>query len=225
MPQDEADYVIVGGGTAGCVLANRLSADPARRIVMLEAGGEDRSPWIAIPAGVAKLFHHPRLNWRYQTEPEEALGGRRLYWPRGKVLGGTSSINGMTYVRGQAADFDAWSALTGGAWSWAVVLPYFKRLEDRPFGVPEFRGAGGPLKIGWVSEPHPLSEAFLRSAVATGVARNHDYNGPSQGGISYSQVMMRDGVRLFRASSRSWRRTGTNLSLLSATAPARRSTS
>ncbi len=201
MAYDDADYVIVGGGTAGCVLANRLSADPDCRVVVLEAGDDDTSPWISMPAGVAKLFHHPRLNWRYQTEPEQALGGRTLYWPRGKVLGGTSSINGMTYVRGQDSDYDAWSLLTAGAWSWASVLPYFKRLEDRPFGAPEFRGGGGPLKIGWVSEPHPLAEAFLRSSVAAGVARNHDYNGPSQEGISYSQVMMRDGVRSSAASA------------------------
>jgi choline dehydrogenase-like flavoprotein len=201
MQQKEADYVIVGGGTAGCVLANRLSADPACRVVVLEAGDDDTSPWISMPAGIAKLFHHPRLNWRYQTEPEQALGGRRLYWPRGKVLGGTSSINGMTYVRGQAADFDAWSPLTGGVWSWASVLPYFKRLEDRPFGSPEFRGAGGPVKIGWINEPHPLAQAFLRSSVAAGVPRNHDYNGPSQEGIGYSQVMMRNGVRSSAASA------------------------
>ena len=201
MARDDADYVIVGGGTAGCVLANRLSAEPDCRVVVVEAGDEDTSPWIAMPAGVAKLFHHPRLNWRYWTEPEGALGGRRLYWPRGKVLGGTSSINGMTYVRGQAADFDAWSALTGGVWSWSRVLPYFKRIEDRPFGSPEFHGTGGPLAIGWIDEPHPLAEAFLRSSVAAGVPRNHDYNGASQEGISYSQVMMRDGVRSSAASA------------------------
>lgn len=201
MAQDEADYVIVGGGTAGCVLANRLSADPACRVLVLEAGGDDTSPWIAMPAGIAKLFHHPRLNWRYQTEPEEALGGRRLYWPRGKVLGGTSSINGMTYVRGQAADFEAWSALTGGAWSWASVLPYFKRLEDRPFGSPDLRGAGGPLRIGGIGEPHPLAAAFLHASIATGIPRNDDYNGPSQEGIGYSQVTMRDGVRSSAASA------------------------
>lgn len=201
MAQDDADYVIVGGGTAGCVLANRLSADPACRVVVLEAGDDATSPWISMPGGIAKLFHHPRLNWRYRTEPEPALGGRSLYWPRGKVLGGTSSINGMTYVRGQAADFDAWSALTAGVWSYCSALPYFKRLEDRPFGSPEFRGTGGPLKIGWVDAPHPLAEAFLRASVAAGVPRNHDYNGPSQEGVSYSQVMMRDGVRSSAASA------------------------
>jgi choline dehydrogenase len=191
----DADFVIVGGGTAGCVLANRLSADSRLQVVMLEAGDEATSPWISMPAGVAKLFHHPRLNWRYRTEPEEALQGRRLYWPRGKVLGGTSSINGMTFVRGQAADYDSWAALTGGAWSWRTVLPYFKRLEDSPFGTRELRGTGGPMRIDRVLNRHPLSEAFLQSSVAAGVAHNDDYNGPTQDGISFTQVMMRDGMR------------------------------
>jgi choline dehydrogenase len=191
----EADFVIVGGGTAGCVLANRLSADSRTQVAVLEAGEEASSPWIRMPAGVAKLFHHPDLNWRYRTEPEQALGGRRLYWPRGKVLGGTSSINGMTFVRGQAADYDSWSALTGGAWSWSTVLPYFKRIEDSPFGTSELRGSGGPLRIGHVLDRHPLSEAFLQSSIAAGVAHNDDYNGATQDGISFTQVMMRDGVR------------------------------
>ena len=197
----DADFVIVGGGTAGCVLANRLSANPRLQVVMVEAGDEATSPWISMPAGVAKLFHHPRLNWRYRTEPEQALGGRRLYWPRGKVLGGTSSINGMTFVRGQAADYDSWAALTGGAWSWRSVLPYFKRIEDSPLGTRDLRGSGGPMQIDAVSNPHPLSEAFLQSSVAAGVAQTDDYNGAAQDGISYTQVMMRNGVRSSAASA------------------------
>jgi choline dehydrogenase len=168
---------------------------------MLEAGDEDTSPWIPMPAGVAKLFHHPRLNWRYRTEPEQALGGRSLYWPRGKVLGGTSSINGMTFVRGQAADYDSWSDMTNGAWSWRTVLPYFKRIEDSPFGTASFRGTGGPMRIGPVLNRHPLSEAFLQSSVAAGIPQNDDYNGATQEGIGYSQVMMRDGVRSSAASA------------------------
>ena len=197
----DADFVIIGGGTAGCVLANRLSADPGCQVVVVEAGAEATSPWISMPAGVAKLFHHPRLNWRYQTEPEPSLGGRRLYWPRGKVLGGTSSINGMTFVRGQAADYDSWSGLTAGAWSWRTVLPYFKRIEDSPFGTRELRGTGGPLQIGPVLNRHPLSEAFLRASVAAGVAQNDDYNGATQEGVGYTQVMMRGGVRSSAASA------------------------
>ncbi|MDQ6917696.1 MAG: GMC family oxidoreductase N-terminal domain-containing protein [Pseudomonadota bacterium] len=197
----DADFVIIGGGTAGCVLANRLSADSRLQVFVLEAGDEATSPWIAMPAGVARLFHHPRLNWRYRTEPEQALGGRRLYWPRGKVLGGTSSINGMTFVRGQAADYDSWSSLTAGAWSWRTVLPYFKRLEDSPFGTRELRGTGGPLRIDRVRNRHPLSEAFLQSSVAAGVKENDDYNGATQDGIGYTQAMMRDGIRSSAASA------------------------
>ena len=197
----EADYVIIGGGTAGCVLANRLSADPACQVVLLEAGDEATSRWIAMPAGIAKLFAHPRLNWRYRTEPEAALGGRRLYWPRGKVLGGTSSINGMTFTRGQAADFAAWAELAGDDWSWPAVLPYFKRLEDSPFGTREFRGSGGPMRIGPVVSPHPLARAFLNSCLATGIPANDDYNGATQEGIAFTQVMMRDGVRVSAASA------------------------
>jgi choline dehydrogenase len=191
----EADYVIVGGGTAGCVLANRLSAEPGTSVVVLEAGDEAASPWIAMPAGIAKLFDHPRLNWRYRTEPEPALDGRTLYWPRGKVLGGTSSINGMTFVRGQREDYEAWSALTGGAWSWRTVLPYFKRIEDSPFGSAEYRGRRGPLAIGPIASPHPLSRAFLAAAVASGLTENDDYNGARQEGVSFTQVTMRGGLR------------------------------
>lgn len=197
----EADYVIIGGGTAGCVLANRLSADPDCRVVLLEAGDEDTSRWIAMPAGIARLFAHPRLNWRYQTEPEVALGGRRLYWPRGKVLGGTSSINGMTFTRGQAADYDAWGEIAGSDWAWPAVLPYFKRFEDSPFGSREFRGSGGPMRLGPVVTPHPLARAFFNACVAAGIPANDDYNGATQEGIAFNQVMMRDGVRVSAASA------------------------
>ena len=191
----EADYVIVGGGTAGCVLANRLSADPASSVVVIEAGDEATSPWIRMPAGIAKLYDHARLNWRYWTEPEAAMEGRRLYWPRGRVLGGTSSINGMTFVRGQREDYDAWSARTGGAWSWNAVLPYFKRIEDSPFGPSELRGQGGPLKLGRIDRPHPLARAFVASAAAFGLPINDDYNGARQEGVGYTEIMMRNGVR------------------------------
>jgi choline dehydrogenase len=197
----DCDYVVVGGGTAGCVLANRLSADPACRVVLLEAGEEATSRWIAMPAGIAKLYHHPRLNWRYRTQPEPALDNRSLYWPRGKVLGGTSSINGMTFVRGQREDYDAWAPLTGGAWSWSSVLPWFRRFEDRPFGTPELRGDAGPMRIGTIASPHPLAQAFLASANAAGIPRNDDYNGAVQEGIAFTQVMMRDGVRTSAASA------------------------
>lgn len=197
----EADYVIVGGGTAGCVLANRLSADPQVEVLVLEAGAEATSRWISIPAGVAKLYAHPTLNWRYWTEPEPALGGRRLYWPRGKMLGGTSSLNGMTFVRGQAADYDEWTGVAGDTWSWQAVLPYFKSFEDSPFGASPLRGSGGPFKLGPVTAPHPLARAFLASAIAAGVPANDDYNGVQQEGVSYTQLMMRDGVRVSAESA------------------------
>ena len=200
-PTLAADYVIIGGGTAGCVLANRLSRDPVCQVVVLEAGDEDTSRWIGMPAGIAKLYAHKRLNWRYQTEPEPALGGRRLYWPRGKVLGGTSSINGMTFVRGQPADYDGWGAIAGSMWSWSEVLPYFKRFEDSPFGTREFRGSGGPMRIGPIVAPHPLSRAFLEACIASGIPFNDDYNGAFQDGIAFNQVMMRDGVRVSAASA------------------------
>jgi len=197
----EADYVVVGGGTAGCVLAHRLSADPACRVVVLEAGPTDRSPWIRIPAGVAKLFAHPRLVWPYTTEREPQLDGRSLYWPRGKVLGGTSSINGMTYVRGQPEDYDAWAALAGPQWSFGAVLPYFRRLEDHPLGPNHWHGRDGPVQVGVVTYRHPLSEAFHAAMVAAGVPANDDWNGARQEGVAFNQVMMHDGRRVSAASA------------------------
>jgi len=200
-PYAEADYVIVGGGTAGCVLANRLSADPRCTVVVLEAGPEDRNPWIRMPAGVAKLFTHPALVWPYETEPEAQLGGRTLYWPRGKVLGGTSSINGMTYVRGQAQDYDAWSAVAGAQWAYEAVLPYFRRLEDHPLGPSRWHGRGGPVGIGAVGYRHPVSEAFRAAMIHAGIPANDDCNGARQEGVAFNQVMMRDGRRVSAASA------------------------
>jgi choline dehydrogenase len=197
----EADYVIVGGGTAGCVLANRLSADAGCSVIVLEAGPEDRNAWIRMPAGVAKLFTHPTLVWPYETEPEPQLDGRTLYWPRGRVLGGTSSINGMTYVRGQAEDYDAWSALAGAGWSFDAVLPYFRRLEDHPLGPSHWHGRGGPMGIGAVAYRHPLSQAFHAAMVNAGIPANDDYNGAQQEGVAFNQVMMRSGRRVSAASA------------------------
>ena len=196
-----ADYVIVGGGTAGCVLANRLSADGTTRVVLLEAGPEDRSRWIRMPAGVVKLFAHPALVWPYETDPEPQLGERRLYWPRGKVLGGTSSINGMTYVRGQPQDYAAWAAIAGPQWGFDAVLPYFRRLEDHPLGPSHWHGRGGPVQIGTVTYRHAASTAFHAAMVAAGVADNRDYNGETQEGVSFNQVMMHDGRRVSAASA------------------------
>jgi choline dehydrogenase len=197
----DADYLIVGGGTAGCVLANRLSTDGATRVLLLEAGPEDRNPWIRMPAGVAKLFTHPTLVWPYETVPEPQLRERRLYWPRGKVLGGTSSINGMTWARGQAQDYDAWAQVAGAQWAFDAVLPYFRRIEDHPLGPSHWHGRGGPMRIGTVMYRHATSRAFQAAMIAAGVPDNPDYNGASQEGVSFNQVMMHDGHRVSAASA------------------------
>jgi len=143
---NEYDYIIVGAGSAGCVLAHRLSEDGKSRVLLLEAGGSDRSPWIQVPIGYGKTFTDPRYNWMYHTEPDPALAGRAAYWPRGKVLGGSSSINAMVYVRGQREDYDDWAAAGNPGWSWREVLPYFRKSEDHVWGESEYHGAGGPLR-------------------------------------------------------------------------------
>src|SRR5215469_3359172 len=191
----EADYVIIGAGSAGCVLADRLSADPSCRVVVLEAGGEDRHIWIHIPIGYGKTITDPRVNWCYETEPEPTLNGRRDFWPRGKVLGGSSSINGLVYIRGQAEDFDHWRQLGNPGWSFADVLPYFKRSEDQVHGASELHGAGGPLCVRDLGERHPICEAFIGAANALGIKRNDDFNGPDQEGVGYYQLTTRNGRR------------------------------
>ena len=153
----EADYIIVGAGSAGSVLANRLSADGANRVLLLEAGGSDRSFWIKMPIGYGKTFYDQRFNWKYETAPETQLGGRRCYWPRGKVLGGSSSINAMVWVRGHPGDFDDWADAGASGWGWRDVAPYFERLEDWSGGAAEGRGAGGPMAVTDIRDQvHPL---------------------------------------------------------------------
>src|SRR5262245_56199812 len=141
------DYVIVGAGSAGCVLANRLTASGRHRVLLLEAGGSDRRFWIRTPIGYGRTFYDPRVNWMYLTEPDPGTGGRLSYWPRGKVLGGSSSINAMVYVRGQPHDFDDWAAVGNPGWGWSDVLPYFIKAEDHRLGATDFRGVGGPLTV------------------------------------------------------------------------------
>jgi choline dehydrogenase len=190
------DHVIVGAGSAGCVLADRLSADPARRVLLLEAGGRDWHPFIHMPAGIAKLATSPRHNWNYTTEPEPHLDGRRLWWPRGKVLGGSSSINAMCYIRGVPEDYDGWAQATGDArWAWSHVLDYFKRSENNTRGGDAWHGADGPLTVSDLRQRNPLSEAFVDAAVAAGFARNADFNGAQQAGFGFYQVTQRDGAR------------------------------
>ncbi|MBO3761538.1 GMC family oxidoreductase N-terminal domain-containing protein [Ciceribacter sp. L1K22] len=196
------DFVIVGAGSAGCVLANRLSADPKTRVLLIEAGGSDLNFWVRMPIGYGKTFYHPRLNWRYQTEAESGLGGRQAYWPRGRVIGGSSSINAMVYVRGQYQDFDAWAALGNTGWSAAEVLSVYKRMEDNLEGADEWRGKGGPLTItSMKGAVHPLANDYLKSAEAAGIAINEDYNGASQEGAAIYQVTTRGGFRCSSADA------------------------
>jgi choline dehydrogenase len=191
----DADFVIVGAGSAGCVLAARLSEDPATRVVLLEAGGEDRNMWIHIPLGFGKTFADRRVNWCYETEPDPGAGGRRIFWPRGKVLGGSSSINGMVYIRGQHEDFDLWRQLGCTGWSAQDVLPYFRRAEHQTRGADDWHGTGGPLCVSDVQDGHPLSEAFIRTCVEAGYPRNDDFNGAEQEGVGYHQTTTRNGRR------------------------------
>jgi choline dehydrogenase-like flavoprotein len=195
MRGDTFDYIIVGAGSAGCVLANRLSARPDVRVLLLEAGGVDSSPWIHMPAGLARLVHDPRVDWRFYTEPERELANRRLYWPRGKVLGGSSSINAMCYTRGHPLDYDEWAALAGEEWSYQRVLPYFIRAEDQARGADAYHGIGGPLSVEDLSFRNPLSPVFVAAGIACGLPRNDDFNGSRQEGVGFYQVTQRRGRR------------------------------
>ena len=194
-PADSFDYIVVGAGTAGCVLANRLTASGRHRVLLLEAGGHDRNIWIHIPLGYGKLFSNSKVNWLYTSEPEPELNNRRIIQPRGKVLGGSSSINGLLYIRGQPEDFDHWRQLGNAGWSFEDVLPYFRRAEDQERGEDTLHGVGGPLAVANVSEPHPLCEAFIKAAQQAGFPRNDDFNGPTQEGAGYFQLTARNGRR------------------------------
>jgi choline dehydrogenase-like flavoprotein len=189
------DFIIIGAGSAGCVLANRLSADPALRVLLLEAGPRDRHPFIHMPAGLAKLASNTRINWNYNTAPEPRLDGRSLWWPRGRVLGGSSSINAMCYVRGIPADYDAWAAAGAAGWGWDAVLPYFRRAESNTRGADALHGGDGPLTVSDLRYVNALSEAFVQAGVQAGYPHNHDFNGPSQQGFGLYQVTQREGAR------------------------------
>ncbi len=189
------DYIGVGAGSAGCVLADRLTASGRHRVLLLEAGGHDRHIWIHIPLGYGKLFSDRKVNWLYASEPEAELNNRQIIQPRGKVLGGSSSINGLLYIRGQPADFDHWRQLGNSGWSFEDVLPYFRRAEDQARGEDALHGVGGPLAVSDVCEPHPLCEAFIAAAQQAGFPRNDDFNGPTQEGAGYFQLTARRGRR------------------------------
>jgi choline dehydrogenase len=189
------DYIIIGAGSAGCVLANRLSANPATRVLLLEAGPRDWHPFIHMPAGIAKLVSRKGVNWDYNTEPEARLDGRRLWWPRGKVLGGSSSINAMCYIRGHARDYDDWAQLGAQGWDWASVLPYFKRSENNERGGDDFHGVGGHLNVANLRHHNPLSPVLLEAAKENGLALNPDFNGARLEGFGFYQVTQKNGQR------------------------------
>ena len=195
MSSEKADFIIVGAGSAGCVLANRLSADPANRVVLLEAGGRDLNPWIHVPVGYFKTLHNPSTDWCYRTEADPGLNGRTLDWPRGKTLGGSSSINGLLYVRGQKEDYNRWAQLGNRGWSYDDVLPLFKRSERHEFGEGEYHGGDGGLSVSLIRAKSEIAEAFIDAAVEMGVPRNADYNGEVQEGASYFHQTARNGFR------------------------------
>jgi choline dehydrogenase len=188
------DYIVIGAGSAGCVVAARLSEDRRRSVLLIEAGPADRNPWVHVPMGYGRLYTDRRYNWCYWSEPEPELLGRSTYQPRGKLLGGTGSINGMIYTRGQREDYESWREAGCEGWGYSDVLPFFKKAEHQTRGADAYHGVGGPI---WVSDldPHPLADAFVDAAAATGVPLNPDFNGASQEGAGYAQVNTRKGRR------------------------------
>lgn len=194
------DYVIVGAGSAGCVLANRLSADGRHRVLLLEAGGSDRRFWIQVPIGYGKTYYQQAVNWRYTTQPVPGLNGHPSYWPRGKVLGGSSAINAMVYIRGNALDYDAWERAGNPGWGYKDVLPYFIRSETNTLGAGPYHGDCGPLHVADVSRDlHPICQDFIEAGRQAGLDRNPDFNGARQEGVGLYQLTVKDGLRMSTA--------------------------
>jgi choline dehydrogenase len=195
IPVFETDYVVVGAGSAGCAVANRLSEDSHRDVILLEAGPKDAYLWIHIPIGYGKTMFNPKYNWMYETDPEPEMNNRRVYWPRGKTLGGSSAINGLIYVRGQPEDYDDWVRQGCSGWSWEEVLPYFKKLEKNSRGESATHGGSGPVSCSDISSKHELMEAIIRGANGLGVPRNDDFNDGEQEGVGYYQLFTDRGWR------------------------------
>nr|WP_261841615.1 choline dehydrogenase [Aliamphritea ceti] len=194
--QQAYDYIVIGAGSAGCVMANRLSEDSNSSVLLLEAGNKDSNPWIHVPIGYFKTMHNPKTDWCYKTEPDPGINGRRLEWPRGKVLGGSSSLNGLLYVRGQKEDYDDWAALGNKGWSYEDILPYFKKSEDQERGANDYHGVGGPLQVSNIKIRRELCDKFIDAAEQVGIPRNEDSNGETQEGVGYFQLTInRNGTR------------------------------
>ena len=195
------DYIIVGAGSAGCVLANRLSAHPGNRVLLLEAGGRALNPWLHIPVGYFKTMHNPKTDWCYLTDPDPGIAGRRLQWPRGKVLGGSSALNGLLYIRGQREDYDRWRDLGNPGWGYEDVLPYFIRSEHQERGASTYHGTGGPLKVSELRVRRAIADHFIQGAVEVGIPRNDDFNGAVQEGVGYFQQTAYNGIRCSTATA------------------------
>ena len=204
MAAADFDYIVIGAGSAGCVLAARLSEDPATRVLLLEAGPPDRSLWIHLPIGYGKTMWSRTYNWCFHTDPDPNMNGRRIYWPRGKTLGGSSSINGLIYIRGQREDYDLWASLGNRGWGYADVLPYFIKSEGNRRGALDGHGGDGPLTVSDIAARHELIEAFIEGAQQIGarsVARTDDFNGAKQEGVGYFQLNTANGLRVSTATA------------------------
>ncbi|MEQ8334234.1 GMC family oxidoreductase N-terminal domain-containing protein [Nisaea sp.] len=203
--EEQFDYIIVGAGSAGCALAGRLSENGRHRVLLLEAGGDDRKFWIQVPIGYGKSFYDPSVNWMYMTEPVPTAGNRQSYWPRGKVIGGSSSINAMVYIRGQAEDFNDWREAGNPGWGWDDILPVYRRMESHAWGESPWHGSSGPLHVSAPKdELHPLCEAYIKAGEEAGLPRNDDFNGASQEGVGTYHVTTRDGLRMSAARAYLW---------------------